>query len=109
QIKRLARLSGVELLNGAVPKGAVQDVLDEATMVLPIADVIDVAVEQARLEKEISKQQNEINRFEKKLRNKKFLANAPEAVVKTEREKLADAKATQGRLHEARERLLEAG
>ena len=109
QIKRLARLSGVELLNGAVPKGAVQDVLDEATMVLPIADVIDVAVEQARLEKEISKQQNEINRFEKKLRNKKFLANAPEVVVKTEREKLADAKATQGRLHEARERLLEAG
>ena len=109
QIKRLARLSGVELLNGAVPKGAVQDMLDEATMVLPIADVIDVAVEQARLEKEISKQQNEINRFEKKLRNKKFLANAPEAVVKTERAKLADAKATQGRLHEARERLLEAG
>jgi valyl-tRNA synthetase len=109
QIKRLARLTSIEPLAGDVPTGSVQDVIDEATLVLPVADVIDVAAERQRLEKEIAKQQAEIDRFEKKLSNEKFVANAPEAVVETEREKLADAKLAHDRLAEARSRLLQAG
>ncbi len=109
QINRLARLSHIELLEGDTPKGAVQDVLDEATIVLPVADVIDVAAEKARLDKEVGKQQSEIDRFEKKLANEKFVANAPEEVVETEREKLADARQVQARLNEALERLGQVG
>ncbi len=107
-ILRLARLSEATSLDGGVPKGAVQDVIDEATLVLPIADVIDLAAEQARLEKEIAKQDAEITRFEKKLANEKFVANAPEAVVETEREKLGEAQATRQRLKDALKRLMAA-
>jgi len=107
-IERLARLSSVERLDGAVPKGAVQDVINEATVVLPIADVINLASEQARLEKEIAKLDGEVRRFEKKLANEKFIANAPDAVVETERERLADARHARSKMNEARQRLMAA-
>ncbi len=106
-ILRLARLESAEASQD-IPKGAVQDVLDEATLVLHIADVIDLAAERGRLEKEIAKQNAEITRFEKKLGNEKFVANAPEAVVETEREKLTEAQAARTRLEDALERLLRA-
>ncbi|MBT4219912.1 MAG: valine--tRNA ligase, partial [Rhodospirillaceae bacterium] len=51
----LARLESADLLDGDVPKGAVQDVIDEATFVLPLAGIIDVDSEAARLEKEIAR------------------------------------------------------
>ncbi len=108
-IAGLARLSSLDVLDGDVPAGAVQDVIDEATIVLPIADVIDIDAEKTRLEKEIAKQDGEIERFEKKLGNEKFVANAPEAVVETEREKLEEARQARTRLDEARARLTAAG
>ena len=42
-IQRLARLASLDELDGEVPKGAIQDVLDEATIILPIDAVIDLA------------------------------------------------------------------
>ena len=104
-ILRLAGLSDAGVLTGEVPKGAVQDVLDGAMIILPIADAIDLEVEKARLLKEISKQDAEIDRFEKKLGNAKFVANAPAEVVDGEREKLGEAQATRARLDEALKRL----
>jgi valyl-tRNA synthetase len=104
-ILRLAGLSDAGVLTSEVPKGAVQDVLDGAMIILPIADAIDLEAEKARLEKEISKQDAEIDRFEKKLGNAKFVANAPAEVVEGEREKLGEAQATRARLDEALKRL----
>ena len=104
-ILRLARLSDAGMLDGEVPKGAVQDVLDETTVILPIADVLDLGAEQSRLEKEIAKQDAEITRFEKKLANEKFVANAPAEVVEGEREKLGEAQAARARLEEALKRV----
>jgi valyl-tRNA synthetase len=104
-ILRLAGLSDAGVLTGEVPKGAVQDVLDGAMIILPIADAIDLEAEKARLLKEISKQDAEIDRFEKKLGNAKFVANAPAEVVDGEREKLGEAQATRARLDEALKRL----
>lgn len=108
-ILRLAGLSDADVLTGEVPKGAVQDVLDEATIILPIADAIDLDAEKARLEKEIAKQDAEITRFEKKLGNEKFVANAPAEVVEGEREKLTEAHAARARLDEAVKRLASVG
>jgi len=106
---RVARLASVGVLDGDMPKGAVQSVLDGATIALPIADVIDIEAETARLDKEVAKQTSEIDRFEKKLGNEKFVANAPDEVVATEREKLADARQAVDRLLEAKERLASLG
>ena len=73
--------------------------------VLPIAAVIDVAGEQARLEKEIAKLDQEAQRFEKKLANEKFVANAPGAVVETERERLEEVRLAREKMNEAHQRL----
>jgi len=104
-LMRVARLSSIEPLSGDVPAGSVQDVIDEATIILPIAEAIDITEEKSRLDKEIAKQTSEIDRFEKKLGNQKFVANAPDEVVETERQKLADAQTTKTKLEEARDRL----
>ena len=106
-LKRVARLSSLELLSGDVPAGSVQDVIDEAILILPISETIDLTEEKSRLDKEIDKQTAEIDRFEKKLSNERFVTSAPDEVVATERQKLADAQQTKIKLQEARERLVD--
>ena len=48
-IRRMARASEVRALDGAMPAGSAQAVLDEATVVLPLAGLIDLAAERKRL------------------------------------------------------------
>ena len=103
-IVRLARLKGITL-DGAVPAGAVQTVLDEATLVLPLADVIDVAAERQRLAREVKKLAGEIAKMDAKLANEKFVARAPAEVVAEQRGRRTDADAARARLDAALSRL----
>ncbi|MEO3433178.1 valine--tRNA ligase [Inquilinus sp. CAU 1745] len=100
-VKRLARLDAIQVTDDAPPKGSAQSVLDEATLILPLADVIDLDQERARLTKEIAKLDGEIGKIEKKLSNEQFLAKAPEEVVAEQRERQADAVATRKKLEAA--------
>ncbi len=100
----LARLSGAEFADVA-PKGSVQVVLDEATVILPLAGVIDVAGEKARLDKAIAQLDAEIVGFENKLANENFTGKAPPEVVETQRERLAEASQARDRLDQAVKRL----
>jgi valyl-tRNA synthetase len=104
-ICHLARLKSAEGLDGAIPSGAVQSVIDEATIVLPIADVVDLSGERERLEKDIAKIQIEIDKTNKKLSNEKFIAKAPEEVVAENRERLAEEQGKKEKLEAALERL----
>jgi valyl-tRNA synthetase len=104
-LKRVARLSTLQLFSGDFPRGSVQDVIDGATIILPIADAINLTEEKTRLDKEITKQISEIDRFEKKLSNERFIASAPKPIVTTERQKLADAIQIKAKLDEAHKRL----
>ena len=104
-VVRLARLSSAEIADGEVPAGSVQAVLDEATLALPLAGVIDVAGEKARLEKEIARLEGEIGRFDQKLANRDFLAKAPAEVVEEQRERRADTDRARAKLSEALDRL----
>ena len=104
-ISTLARLASIELRDDAPVRGAVQIVLDEATLVLPLAGVIDVAQEKARLTKEIEKIGAELAKLDKKLANEGFLAKAPEEVVAEQRERRAEAARARARLADALERL----
>lgn len=103
-IQRLARLDSVAT-GDAIPKGAVQLVHGEATAALPIADVIDIVQEQARLKTAIAKSDSEIGKLEKKLGNAQFLAKAPETVVEEQRDRLATSQSTRAKLSDALERL----
>ncbi len=102
---RLARLESIAALDGEIPAGSVQAVIGEATFVLPLAGVIDIEAELARLEKELAKQQKEIAGLDAKLSNEKFISNAPPHIVEEQRERRVDAAATVEKLNAAIERL----
>ncbi|MHA1598985.1 MAG: valine--tRNA ligase [Alphaproteobacteria bacterium] len=101
----LARLQSAEVLSGDVPKGAVQDVIDEATFVLPLSDIIDIDAEAQRLEKEIARLEGEITKHDKKLANPGFTDKAPAAVVDTERPRRDEAQTTLAKVKDALQRL----
>ena len=84
---------------------AIQIVLDNATLLLKIADVIDIAEERARLERELAKISGEIAKIDKKLSNPQFLERAPEAVVEEQRERRTDADMSRQKLDQAVARL----
>ncbi|MSO85880.1 MAG: valine--tRNA ligase [Rhodospirillales bacterium] len=106
-IHRLARIEIIEPSQGA-DKGAVQVVVGEATFALPLAGIIDMAAEKARLEKEIVRIEGEIAKCDHKLANQAFVAKAPPEVVETERERLAEARLLRERVRDARARLMAA-
>ena len=103
-IDRLARLSDVGF-GDAVPPGSIQDIVGEATVVLPLADVIDLEQEKARLRKEIGRADGEIAKIDKKLSNRGFLAKAPPDVVEGNRERRDEADRARAKLAEALKRL----
>ena len=103
-IDRLARLSSVDVAT-EIPHGAVQLVLDEATLILPLADVVDLKAETARLRKELGKLEDEVKKIDAKLGNAKFLAGAPEHVVEEQHERKAEAQAAMAKFTDALKRL----
>ena len=103
-IDRLARLSDIRF-GDDVPSGSIQDVVGEATVVLPLADVIDLDQEKARLRKEIGRADGEIAKIDKKLSNRGFLAKAPPDVVEENRERRDEADRARAKLAEALKQL----
>src|SRR3546814_14482189 len=69
------------------PQGSARVVIDEATVVRPLAEVIDIAKEKERLGKERDKALAEIGKIDAKLGDATFVARAPEAVVEEQRER----------------------
>ncbi len=104
-ICRLARLEKAEAVNTAESKGAAQLVVDEATIYLPLADLMDVDAEKARLEKNLEKLVKEMGGLKGRLSNEKFLAKAPEHVVAEAKEQLADLEVQSEKLNAALTRL----
>ena len=104
-IETLARLESLTLSEDEAPKGAAQFVVEEATAILPLADVIDIDAERARLKKEMDKQAGEIAKIDKKLSNPGFLAKAPPEVVEEQKDRRAEAEAVVAKLTEALKRL----
>ncbi len=103
-IMRMARLEKFELADAA-PAGSVKTVVDEATVALEIADLIDAGEEVARLDKQLGKLTGEITGLEKRLGNEAFVAKAPPEVVAEQRERLTDLQGTRDKLSVAREQL----
>jgi len=103
-LSTLARLETISLSDQA-PANSAQIVVGEATYCLPLEGVIDFSEERARLDKELKKLAGEIKRLEGKLGNEKFVANAPEAVVAEERQKLADYQSQQAKVQIAMGRI----
>ena len=104
-IRRLARASDVDPLEGGMPSGSAQLVLDEATVVLPLTGLIDLKAEQARLRRDRDKASAEAAKLAQKLANADFVRRAPEEVVEENRERLSLAQAEITRLDAALARI----
>jgi len=108
QAAALARLARVDLVAADAQEpsgGAAQVVVDEATFVLPLAGVIDLESERARLTKAIAAAEKERDALAGRLGNASFVERAkPEAVEKA-RADHADKAAEASRLQAALTRL----
>ncbi len=100
QLSPMARVAEVKTAEAA-PQGALQTVVDGVTYAIPLEGLIDLDAERARLNKEIDKAQDEIDKIDKKLSNEAFVAKAPEKVVALQKERRADYVAEQEKLKEA--------
>ncbi len=102
----LARLARVDRVDGDAPAGgALQIVVDEATFVLPLGEVIDLDAERTRLTRAIAAAEKERDALAGRLGNASFVERAkPEAVEKA-RADHADKMAEAARLHAALGRL----
>ena len=104
-IFRMARASEIGPMTGDIPKGAAQAVLGEATIILPLAELVDLDAERARLTGARAKAAGELEKVEKKLANAEFVQRAPEAVVAENQERLTNFRAEMERLDAALARI----
>ncbi|UWS01357.1 valine--tRNA ligase [Phaeobacter inhibens] len=107
-IQKLARITTLEQVD-TFPKGCASVAAPGASFGLPLADVIDVDAEKARLEKTLGKLAKELGGLRGRLNNPKFAASAPEEVVAEARENLRLREEEEAKIKEALARLAEIG
>lgn len=108
-IVRLARVADdhlaiVERL-AEPPRAAATLVVGAVEVMLPLAGLIDLDAERARLRKELDVAEAEVERRAARLGNAGFVEKAPPAVVQRERDGLTAARASAERLRERLEQL----
>ena len=88
----LARIESVSVLEpgDAGPESATA-LIGNMKILIPLSGLIDKDAELARLEKEIGRLRQDVERTEKKLQNPAFVDKAPDAVVQKERDKMAQS------------------
>ena len=91
---KLASASEVILTDEYTSDDAIMIATDAGSLYIPLAEVVDLEKERARLSAELTKTDGEIERIEKKLANEGFVAKAPAAVIEGERVKLAKYRET---------------
>ncbi|WP_428375300.1 valine--tRNA ligase [Lichenicoccus sp.] len=104
-IGRMARVSEVGVLDGEMPRGAAQLVLEEATLVLPLEGLIDLDAERTRLRKEDDRLLAETEKAERKLANPDFVARAKPDVVEETRARVQGFRSDRARIQAALRRL----
>ena len=103
-IKRMARIESIEYSDVA-PKGSIQTLVGQMTLILPIADIIDLEAERERLKKHISKLDSDIQKISAQLGNDQFVANAPEEIIAEKKTQLEEAETAKAKFSAALEQL----
>ncbi|MDG2337322.1 MAG: valine--tRNA ligase [Gammaproteobacteria bacterium] len=106
-LEKLAKLESIRWLDDGqeLPAAATQ-LHGDIEILVPMAGLIDVDAERARLEKEIAKLESGMKAASAKLNNKRFMDNAPDAVVEKERSKAEQMSTALNALQEKLEQLL---
>ena len=91
-LKRQAYASDVTIVGPdqtPASAGMVVVVTHAAQLFIPMGELVDLAKERARMEKDLKKKQGELSGLKAKLSNPGFLNKAPEQVVNSEKERCA--------------------
>jgi valyl-tRNA synthetase len=105
-VRERARVGELHILQeGKQPQGAASYIFNEIEIFVPLAGLVDVDQELAKLEKEMDKVSLQLKKVEGKLGNSKFLDNAPEEVVAGEKEKQETMSAKLAKINESMGRL----
>jgi valyl-tRNA synthetase len=107
-IKRLTRVESLEKVD-TLPKGCATVAVEGGSFGLPLADIIDIDAEKARLEKALGKLDKEIGGLKGRVNNPKFVDSAPAEVVDEARDNLALREEEAAKLRAALARLAELG
>jgi len=98
--RNLARIGDLELGVTERPKGAVAKVTGSLEVFLPLAGLVDLDKERARLAKEEERLGRELEKIGRKLMNREYLAKAPAEVVEKDRDREKRFAEMRGRVRE---------
>ncbi len=103
---RLCHIENVDLLdNSAAPDNSASIVVNDTVIYLPLAGMIDLEAECQRLNRELEKLQQAIQRSQNLLENENFVSRAKPDVVERERKNLADLQASSSQISERIQKL----
>jgi len=88
-INKLARISKISY-DSDRPELTASAVVQGIDIYLPLAELIDIEVEKNRLQKEVTRLENQLNGLQKKLMNQDFISRAPKEVIEKEKQKKAN-------------------
>ena len=96
-IRRLAKVNNITYaeMNAPTPPKSAAAVVSASKLVVPLADLIDLDAEIKRQEKKLEKLTNEKNSLEGRMKNEKFVANAPKELVEKTNARIAEISAQQ--------------
>ena len=96
-IRRLAKVNNITYaeMNAPTPPKSAAAVVSASKLVVPLADLIDLDAEIKRQEKKLEKLTNEKNSLEGRMKNEKFVANAPKELVEQTNARIAEISAQQ--------------
>ena len=96
-IHRLAKVNNISYaqMNAPVPPKSATAVVSASKLIVPLADLIDLEAEIKRQEKKLDKLTNEKNSLEGRMKNEKFVANAPKELVEQTNARIAEISAQQ--------------
>ena len=108
-IRRLARIDSIRLIDDAeaeqAARGAAVAMAGRLRLLIPLAGLVDLGAEIARLDKQLERERRGLDQVERKLANPGFVNNAPPAVVEKERARQAEHQQTVADLQDQIERL----
>lgn len=98
----IAKIEDIHWLeaDATAPTEAATCALEELTIYLPLAGMIDIQAEQTRLQKALASITKDLDRCAQKLDNPNYVNKAPAAVVKKEQQKLAELNSKKERLQQ---------
>ena len=103
-VQRMGRIESIAQ-TAEVPAGSIQTVVNEATLILPISEFIDIEREVERLTAAMEKIEQELDKINRQLSNDKFVNNAKPEVVEEQRTRKAEAEQKHEKLKQALDQL----